>query len=455
MYLEKPIRLNSLGLKILFAYVIGVILSIMLVILLILWLLTYRSSFISAGDLSVLADDMAKKIQYDPAGKPIDFDTSEDDLAWIFDSLKQETAYRVLDKSGNTVMTSAAGETFWLPKESTLQLTPGHFEFVRDKSLIHGETMIVEHGQDIWYLQFGVSARFFNFMHQGTALPFMGMSIISFSVVLLLVFGMCAYVTLGYTLRPLRKVSESAAAISPHALHARLRTEDVPAEIVPLVESFNRALDRLEQGYRIQQDFLATAAHELKTPLALIRAQIEVKDVSEDREALLNDVAHMTRQVQQLLLLAEVSEQQNYKLTAVDVPDLVADVVTYLQPMAQAAGVEVTVTHGSVEPWQADRSALFILLKNLLENALQHAPRGTEICVEIDTHKVTVRDSGPGVDQEELSKIFVRFWRGAHRRDQGAGLGLSICQEIATAHNWTLSAHRAASGMYFQLTRTN
>ena len=78
--------------------------------------------------------------------------------------------------------------------------------------------------------------------------------------------------------------------IAPHSLRARLPTDGVPTEIAPLVDSFNNVLDRLERGYRVQQEFLATAAHELRTPLALIRTQIELTDDGEDRRALLNDV---------------------------------------------------------------------------------------------------------------------------------------------------------------------
>src|SRR5690606_8222069 len=122
----------------------------------------------------------------------------------------------------------------------------------------------------------------------------------------------------------------------------------------------------------------------------------------EDRASLLGDVEHMTRQVQQLLLLAEASEVQNYGFTTTDVQEVAQDAVAYLQRMAEAAQVHVTFSAGSVARWQADRGALFTLLRNLLENAIQHAPRGTEVRVEVDAETVTVRDSGPGVDPQQL-----------------------------------------------------
>jgi signal transduction histidine kinase len=451
MSFVKPAVPNSLSLRVLLAYVVGVILSILLMILVTLVLTTYRSDLLLKADMAEYTQDLIEAVRFDGNGVPAGLAASEEDDTWIYGSLKEETAYRVLDDSGRTVFASAAGEGFWSPAPSR-RLAPGSFKFERAGVLMHSIIEPFEHGGTTWYLQFAVSTRMLGFIYQEFTLPFMGAGVVIFSVVLLIVFGICAYVTLQYTLRPLRKLSEAATSISPRALHARLRTEAVPSEISPLVHSFNGALDRLEHGYRVQQEFLSTAAHELKTPLALIRAQVELRGQSEDRDALLGDVEHMTRQVQQLLLLAEASEVQNYGFAIIDVQEVAQDVVGHLQRMAEAAQVHVAFSgSASVARWQADRGALFTLLKNLLENAIQHAPRGTEVRVEVDAATVTVRDSGPGVDPQQLSQMFSRFWRGAHRRDQGAGLGLAICREIALAHGWVLSAHRADPGLLLRL----
>ncbi|MDH5822506.1 ATP-binding protein [Luteimonas sp. RD2P54] len=441
---------NSLSLRVLLAYVVGVILSIALMILVTLVLTTYRSDLWLKADMAEYTRDLVGAVRFDARGVPDGLAASEEGDMWIYESLKEETAYRVLDDSGRPVLVSAAGEGFWSPVESR-GLVPGSFNFERGGVRMHSAIERFEHGGRTWYLQFAVSTRMLGFIYQEFTLPFMGAGVVMFSALLLIVFGICAYVTLEYTLRPLRKLSESAASISPRALHARLRTEAVPSEIAPLVHSFNRALDRLEHGYRVQQEFLATAAHELKTPLSLIRAQVELREEGEDRDALLGDVEHMTRQVQQLLLLAEASEVQNYAFATTDVQEVARDAVAYLQRMAEAADVHVTLSGASVARWQADRGALFTLLKNLLENAIEHAPRGTEVRVEVDAETVTVRDSGPGVDPQDLSQMFSRFWRGAHRRDQGAGLGLAICREIAQAHGWALSAHKADPGLLLRL----
>jgi signal transduction histidine kinase len=459
MPFAKPAWLNSLSVKLLLAYVLGVALSIILVTLAIFWYMFAQSHNFASKDVAALTQEMAKNLHFDANGNPIRLEVDEadndgdDDIGWVFDSLKQEAAYRILDASGRTVVTSAAGDEFWPQGKNTTanELKSNRFEFQHNGALILGNTARAEHQGNTWYLQLAISERFHYLLHQGVALPFMGMGIVFFSLVLLVVFGACAYITLNYTLKPLRDVSESAAAISPRSLHARLHVKKLPSEIAPLVNSFNRVLDRLEQGYRTQQEFLATAAHELKTPLALIRAQIEMNEPGEDRDALLNDVAHMTRHVQQLLMLAEVSEEHNYRLDAVDVAAVAREVAAYLQPMAKAAQVQVSVTHAADVNWQADRAALFVLLKNLLENALQHAPRATEVSIDINNSTIHLRDWGPGVEPEQLAQLFVRFWRAAHRRDHGAGLGLAICQEIALAHGWTLSAQSVEPGLSFTL----
>ncbi|QGL80174.1 Adaptive-response sensory-kinase SasA [Stenotrophomonas maltophilia] len=447
----KMIRLNSLSLKVLLAFLAGTVLSIALLV--IGAIVTLQGDTLARMDLAGLAEDMAAKISFDENGRPVGLNSDEDDLAWVYQSMGGETAYRVLDEAGNVALLSSSGEMFSAVGEGALQLPRGRFEFEHDGVTMHGATEPIEHGGRTWYFQVAVSTRLMTLLHR-VALPLVGTGIVVFSLVLLFAFGLCAYITLRYTLKPLRDVSDSAASISPHSIHARLNTEAVPLEIAPLVDSFNRVLERLEKGYRVQKEFLATAAHELKTPLALIRSQIELAEVgTHDRDALLSDVEYMTRQVHQLLLLAEASEVQNYDFEIVQVQEVAEEVASYLQRMAEAASVRLTVsaTAENVE-WRADRGALFTLLKNLLENAIQHAPAKTTVEVEVQGDEISVRDWGAGHDAAQFPLLFKRFWRAAHRRDHGAGLGLSICQEVALAHGWSLTVERAEPGLRFRLT---
>lgn len=465
MRFVKMTWLNSLSVKILLAYVVGAVLSILLIVATAAAVVYSQGDVVSGFDVTDTTRGLASELRFSKDGIPVgvgadpaDNDADDDDnadLKGLFESLKQEAAYRVLDASGNVVLSSSPGVTFWSAFDAARWLEPGRLKFEHDGVAMRGATEAVERNGKVWYVQFAVSGRFLHLMYRAFALPFTGAGVILFTLVLLFVFGPCVFLTLRYALKPVRRVSVAAADISPRSLHVRLNTQSVPSEIAPLVDSFNRVLERLDQGYRIQQEFLATAAHELKTPLALVRAQVELSPPSAERGMLLGDVEHMSRQVQQLLHLAEASEVQNYRPSAVDMHEVVREAASYLQRMADAANVRLELPGQTASVrWLADRGALFTLLKNLLENAIQHTPAGTLVSVEVDATSLTVRDWGPGVPQDQMLKIFDRFWRGAHRRDQGAGLGMAICQEIAQAHGWTLTASRAQPGLRVVLQRS-
>lgn len=458
--------MNRLSFKILLAYVGGAVLSIVLIVAIAFAILYSQGDVVYGFDVADTAGELASELRFDKDGIPIaigDDDASggdgeakfDEEAKELFESLKREAAYRVVDASGKEVLSSAPGVSFWPSSGAERLLKPGRFDFDHDGVAMRGATEAVEHDGRVWYVQFVISRRFLRLMYQEFALPFSAVGVTLFTLVLLLVFGPCIYFTLRVALKPMRDLSEAAAGISPKSMHVRLSTHKVPHEIAPFVDSFNRVLERLEEGYRNQREFLSTAAHELKTPLALIRAQVELIARSAQSGMLLQDVEHMSRHVQQLLHLAEASEVQNYKMILVSMDDLVAEAVNYLRRMADAADVrlEIPWKHGG-RAWLADRGALFTLLKNLLENAIQHTPAGMPVSVEVDERSVTVRDWGPGVPQEQISLVFDRFWRGAHRRDKGAGLGMAICKEIAQAHGWTLTASRAEPGLRVVVQRT-
>ena len=250
----------------------------------------------------------------------------------------------------------------------------------------------------------------------------------------------------------MREASAAASRIAPRNLEMRLSAQSMPREMRPLIEAFNEALDRLEKGYRVQQEFLASAAHELKTPLALMRGQVELSE-SAERETLLQDIDVMARQVHQLLHLAEVSEVGNYEFEQVDVAVVAGEAVAFLQRLAQRGAVHLDLRAPEAMPAvRADRGALFVLLKNLVENAVQHSPRGSVVAIAVGARGLVVRDEGAGIAPEHLGELFKRFWRGPARRDCGAGLGLAICFEIAMAHGWRLSARNgSACGAEFEL----
>jgi len=259
-------------------------------------------------------------------------------------------------------------------------------------------------------------------------------SLIAMAIVLLVV-----WLTLRRVFGPLVALSALAERIDSRNLRVRLPVEDAPTEVAPLISAVNSALERLESGFRNQQEFLAKVAHELKTPLTLIRSRIEM-DGPIDREKVLRDIDHAARQVHQLLHLAEVSDPNSIQCTEIDLVRVASRVVDFLELLARRHGVTLALHAPADLHVVADEGAVFVLLRNLVENAIHHSNAGDVVNIEVSVRGLAVRDQGRGLLPEEIPHLFNRFWRGAHRRDHGAGLGLSICQEVTKAHGWALSA---------------
>lgn len=265
--------------------------------------------------------------------------------------------------------------------------------------------------------------------------------------VLLLLLG-ADLVIFRLAIRPLHKASDRAKHISPTRLDVRLPTDDMPPEILPLVEAVNQALDRLELGFRSHREFAADAAHELRTPLAILRTRIETLPHSEASRALGRDVENMSRVVSQLLDATELE-------TAVVDPDSIADlhgvcieVAEFIAPLALKRGKSIELTCPD-EPILVKGNAEMIrrATRNLVENALHHTPEGTAIEIIVGQDgSISVIDNGDGVPPENRESIFKRFWRRSTRASGGAGLGLSIVKKIVEAHHGSIVVEDGPGG---------
>jgi signal transduction histidine kinase len=255
-------------------------------------------------------------------------------------------------------------------------------------------------------------------------------------------------------IRPVIAASRLAERIGPARTELRLPEEKMPEEVLPLVQAVNRALDRLEAGFRGQREFTADAAHELRTPLAILRTQVDTIDDRELAESLRNDVENMSRLVNQLL---EISELDSFVVGADEIADLgaiAAEVAAFIAPLALSRQRTVEVS-GAPDPVlvRGNGDALARAVRNLVENALAHTPPGTSVEIEVDpAGALRVMDHGPGVPIAVRDQIFRRFWRGDRRRSGSAGLGLSIVARTAEMHEATVSVgDRPGGGAVFTI----
>lgn len=393
---------------------------------------------------------LSKEIIPDAQGRPTTklYDQKYD---WVYKVLSSELLYQITDQNGVALLQSTAdAQSLFNQADKQFSTEKRLFTLMHQNLLYHVNTAPLPNYPG-YYVQVIGSDRLMS-VFQLTNLKPLSVVAVLVTLLCLVLISLVVWLTIGYMLRPLKNASATAAQIEPHSLTQRLDTHKLPEEVLPLINAFNQTLDRLEKGFKVQQELLATTAHELKTPLALLRGEIEMAEHLPKREVLLKDIDQMARLIHQLLHWAEARESQNYQYQPLYLTDVAEEVALYLNRLAVIFQVQIAVVEKSQPPLlHADRSTCFVLLKNLLENAIHHAPPHSVIELTITDSGISVRDYGPGISPEHLPWLFTKFWRGPHRRHQGAGLGLAICSEIAATHGWQLKASNSSPGACFSL----
>jgi signal transduction histidine kinase len=259
-------------------------------------------------------------------------------------------------------------------------------------------------------------------------------------------------------LGPLGRVTAATSAIGPAELDRRLASPTGQAEITELAESINRMLERVHRAHRALESFTADASHELRTPLTHLRAQVQwalgegraAPDVAEALVAMERELERTTKMVDELLLIARGENQQlalaraPFELTA-----LVAEVKEIAEAMAVGRDLAVQVAASDpVWAWgDADRTRHVLL--NLASNAVRYTARGSVTLAGRYTGTmagVSVADTGPGIAQEHIARIFDRFYRIDQSRSRafgGAGLGLAIARLLAELQGGTIAVESA------------
>jgi two-component system sensor histidine kinase QseC len=225
--------------------------------------------------------------------------------------------------------------------------------------------------------------------------------------------------------------------------------KNIPSEIKPVINELNMLLQRLKSGFERETRFAADAAHELKTPLAALKAQAQValntNNIEEKNIALNKVIAaadRTTRIVQQLLVLSKLSPEVNYnsKWQDIDLNIVCKEVLTLLAPLAIENKVELELLCESNPPlFSGNFISIGILLKNLVENAINYSGNNGKITVRTYQESgyivLEVQDNGPGIPKEIQARVFERFYRALGNKKPGSGLGLAIVEEIVKIHN--------------------
>ncbi len=277
------------------------------------------------------------------------------------------------------------------------------------------------------------------------------------TVAVTLLGGVLAYFVSGRALRPLRDFAAQVEQVQPNNLAEMKISEDVLPEFKRFSASFNDMIDRLDQGFSAQKQFTGNAAHELRTPLALMQTQMELFSLEHpganpeiaDFLKLLQDQTERMSQMTKTLL--EMSELRSVPCNdRIELAPLVEEVFADLAPLAEQREIALECAGDAVTV--GSDTLLYRLVFNLVENALRYSRPGTAVSVSIDEEAnrvlLRVRDRGVGIPMQYKESIFQPFFRVDKSRSReygGVGLGLSLVWEIAALHGGTVEVEESSN----------
>jgi len=264
------------------------------------------------------------------------------------------------------------------------------------------------------------------------------------------------YFVAARTADPLRRMARTAAAIDAGDLSHRIGAGGPSEEIRTLSESFDHMLDRLDDAFARQREFVSDASHELRTPLTVIRGQLQVlarsdevtaEDVRRVEALVSTEVDRMQRLVDDLLLLARTEEGGRLEREPVEVSRFLREQLESMQPIADRGIALGSVADGVVP---GDPDALAQAIRNLVRNAVEHTRPGGSVRLSAEARgariEFAVEDDGPGIPAAERRRVFERFHRARPAPGGGSGLGLAIARAIVEAHGGEIWADETAGG---------
>ncbi len=274
-----------------------------------------------------------------------------------------------------------------------------------------------------------------------------------FSAVAAVLGGIFTYFISGHALKPLTDFSDKIEEVSAQNLTDSFIEENNITEINRLAKEYNKMLERLNGAFKVQKQFTANAAHELRTPLAVMQLKLDMYNSSEhpnNDESATETIKLLTEQCEQLnktiKTLLDMSELRSVSRDdTIDIGLLIEEVIADLDPLSNEKNIEVTSDCEDITLTGSD-ILIYRMVYNLTENALKYGTRGGKVCVtakSTDTKVlISVTDNGNGIPDDMKERIFEPFFRVDKSRSRalgGVGLGLSLVNEIVKAHNGTIS----------------
>jgi signal transduction histidine kinase len=266
------------------------------------------------------------------------------------------------------------------------------------------------------------------------------------------------YLIAGRALVPIIGLADELARIEPSDLGRRLNAGKANDEVARLMRAIDALLDRVERASNTERRFAADAAHELRTPLAVLRTGLEVglsreRTPSENADALsaaFNQVVALCAMSDQLLTLARLDQEASLSRERIDLRMLVREVTDAVEPLVQSKALALAVSAAEAVVVDGNPIHLKRLVINLIDNAIKFTPvhGSVEIAAAARAGRAIMRvaDSGPGIPPDDLQFIFDRFFRGKARGESGNGLGLSLCREIVRLHRGEITVSNQSGG---------
>lgn len=268
------------------------------------------------------------------------------------------------------------------------------------------------------------------------------------TLIITIISSLTMYLVIGHALRPLQNLGKQMGEIQIKNLQTPIVSGNADNEIAQLTNAFNKMLSRLGTNFAEQKQFSANAAHELRTPLAVIRTRLEVlgKSNTVEIEEYKDTIAMITTQIDRLShvidVLLEMTELKSAEKTDhISLADMVEEILYDLAAIAEARGITVIQTAGNVEIIGND-TLIYRAIYNLIENAIKYNRDGGKVIIAIEAQEnlavVRISDTGSGIEKSEWEHIFEPFFRIDKSRSRsmgGAGLGLALVREIAKEHS--------------------